>query len=104
MGEIATTTLALVFHELGTNSIKYGSLARADGKLEICAALDDQDLLIVWTERGGPAATFLKDRSGFGMKLIQQSLTSQLGGSAAFLWEPEGLTAVLRVSRSKIMS
>ena len=55
VGEAAATTLALVIHELATNSLKYGALSVACGTLDVsCTADDSEDLVVVWTERGGP--------------------------------------------------
>jgi two-component sensor histidine kinase len=54
VGESSSTTLALVIHELATNSAKYGSLSVASGTLDVsCNGRDDQ-VVIMWTERGGP--------------------------------------------------
>ena len=50
-GEGSITTMALVIHELATNSIKYGSLSRASGTLELTGTADDGEVTIV--DRGG---------------------------------------------------
>ena len=53
VGEATANTLALVLHELATNSLKYGALSSSTGTLEVsCTELDD-DIVMVWTERGG---------------------------------------------------
>ena len=53
VGEASSTTLALVIHELATNSAKYGALSIASGTLDVsCNANDDE--VGMWTERGGP--------------------------------------------------
>jgi two-component sensor histidine kinase len=52
--EGSITTLALVVHELATNSLKYGALSKASGTLELSGAADDNEVVIVWTEKGGP--------------------------------------------------
>ena len=54
VGENSATTLALVVHELATNSIKYGSLSVAAGAIHLSCANHNDDVVIVWTERGGP--------------------------------------------------
>ncbi len=104
IGGVAATTLALVFHELGTNSVKYGSLSQSEGKLDIVANLEERDVSILWKERGGPPAMPPAHCSGFGTKLIEKSLAFQLGGSSSFIWGREGLTANLRANRSMIMT
>ena len=54
-GEAAATTLALVVHELATNSFKYSSLSAASGTLDISCTSDDDDVVLIWIERGGPS-------------------------------------------------
>ena len=57
MGKKAATTLALVMQELATNSLKYGALSSETGTIDVsCPSLDDE-VVIVWTERGGPPVT-----------------------------------------------
>ena len=54
VGESSSTTLALVIHELATNSAKYGSLSVASGTLDVSCNGQDDEVVIMWTERGGP--------------------------------------------------
>lgn len=54
VGEGSSTSLSLVIHELATNSAKYGALSIASGLLDVTCAEDDGEVVIVWTERGGP--------------------------------------------------
>jgi len=82
VGEAAATALALVIHELATNSLKYGALSTEAGTLDVsCAPPDNEMMTIIWTERGGPPVTAPVGSRGFGSKLLARSLTSQLGGS-----------------------
>jgi two-component sensor histidine kinase len=102
VGERSGTTLALVIHELATNSAKHGSLSVASGTLDVSCNAHDDDVVIMWTERGGPpiyAPTMLE---GFGSKLIHRSMAAQLGGSIAFDWSEEGVVATLRMSKDRI--
>ncbi|HZX70914.1 MAG TPA: HWE histidine kinase domain-containing protein, partial [Rhodanobacter sp.] len=57
VGEEAATTLAFVVHELATNSLKYGALSAANGTLDVSCTTtpNDSEVVIVWTERGGPS-------------------------------------------------
>ena len=51
----AFATLALVVHEMMTNSAKYGALANSVGRVEIIWNIDDQSGLVIdWKESGGP--------------------------------------------------
>ena len=53
VGESAATTLALVVHELATNSLKHGALSQAAGLLDVSCNAQDAEVAVVWTERGG---------------------------------------------------
>lgn len=60
IAEAAATGLALVIHELATNSMKYGALSAADGMLDLSSDTDGDDIVLTWLERGGPAVTARK--------------------------------------------
>jgi two-component sensor histidine kinase len=88
----AFSTLALVFHELMTNSAKYGALSD-NGSVQVEWRLDDDgDLRIDWRERGGPAVQPPK-RQGFGTTIIQRSIPYDLGGHAEVRYVLTGLEA-----------
>ncbi len=78
-----TISLGMVFHELVTNAAKYGALSVSAGRISIDWELTrDQgggSLRIDWQERGGPSRKFPFHR-GFGSRLIEQSITKELGG------------------------
>jgi len=102
VGEAAATTLALVVHELATNSIKYGALSAADGTLDVSCSAHNGDLTLVWTERGGPPVAVPRGPAGFGSKLVAQSMAGQLGGSVAYDWPAAGMVATLRMSKARL--
>jgi two-component sensor histidine kinase len=102
VGEGSITTLALVVHELATNAVKYGALSRATGTLDISCTTDASHVVVVWTEKGGPPVQKAQGQPGFGSKLVNRSITDQLGGSIDFEWQPEGLIATLRMSRARL--
>src|SRR6185295_13814827 len=81
--------LALIVHELGTNSAKYGALASPEGHVSISWKLADNQLQLHWTERGGPPVK-APSRYGFGMTLIEQSAQAE-GGSANMIVEADGI-------------
>ena len=78
------TPLALVFHELATNSTKYGALKHADGILGVNISRDIDGLRIKWTEKA-PVQTGHSDaaESGFGSKLLDLAINQQLHGNYA---------------------
>jgi two-component sensor histidine kinase len=100
VGEAAITTVALVIHELATNSIKYGALSSASGSVDISCSVEDGSVNIVWRERGGPPLTVPRGQAGFGSNLIHKSITGQLGGSITFDWPTDGAIVTLRVSKA----
>ncbi len=88
----AFTTLALVFHELVTNSAKYGGLSDS-GRVAVSWRLsDDGDLHLDWRERGGPAVQ-APTRQGFGTTIIRRSIPYDLGGSARIAYLLAGVEA-----------
>ncbi|MDJ0389230.1 HWE histidine kinase domain-containing protein [Roseomonas sp. E05] len=89
----AVQPLAMVLHELATNAAKYGALSRPDGTLTLRWALDrNADLLVLdWLETGGPPLQGAPARSGFGSRIIEATLRSQLRGQMERRWEGSGL-------------
>ncbi|NPD68997.1 PAS domain-containing protein (plasmid) [Lichenicola cladoniae] len=100
VGEASATTLALVVHELATNSVKYGALSAASGTLDVSCTDEDSDLVMLWTERGGPPLDPCQRPKGFGSKLIARSISFQLGGSITYDWPPQGAVVTLRISKT----
>ncbi|MBR0800841.1 response regulator [Bradyrhizobium jicamae] len=80
---------ALMLHELGTNSVKYGALSRADGKVSIEWSVSGDGLQLDWRERGGPPIK-VPVRRGFGTTLIEQTVKGE-GGSARRSIEGDGI-------------
>ncbi len=93
---IALSTLALVIHELMTNSAKYGALCDRAGALEIGLSRDPVGQLVIdWLERGGPPVT-TPARRGFGSTIIERSIPFDLKGEAAVHYELSGLAGALQ--------
>ncbi|WP_343228023.1 HWE histidine kinase domain-containing protein [Stakelama flava] len=88
----AFSTLALVMHELMTNSAKYGALSDS-GSLTVELSIDQYgDCFIEWRERGGPAVQPPK-RQGFGTTIIERSIPYDLGGTADIRFPLTGMEA-----------
>lgn len=89
----AFATLALVAHELVTNSAKYGALKDTHGKVTLRWERDDVGrLVILWTERGGPPVQAPK-RRGFGSTVIERSIPYDLQGEAEIHYAVAGVEA-----------
>jgi two-component sensor histidine kinase len=105
VGEAAATGLALVIHELATNSMKYGALSVPTGTLDLSSAPDGADIVLTWLERGGPPISPPeKGSEGFGSKLVRRSVAGQLGGSIGYDWSQGGLIVTLRMRRDRLAS
>ena len=104
VGESAATALALVVHELATNSLKHGALSAASGTLDVSCTLQDKDAVILWVERGGPPVTAPTMPMGYGIKLVSRSMSGQFGGSIAFNWSKEGLITTLRMQKDRLLA
>lgn len=102
VGESAATALALVMHELATNSMKYGALSADSGILDVSGTGDDENVTIVWTERNGPKVEAPNGREGYGSKLVMRSVSGQLGGSISYDWSDEGVVVTLKVKADKL--
>lgn len=102
VGEKAATSLAMVVHELATNSLKYGALSSDQGTLDVSTQRSGGDLSLIWMERGGPPVEAPPEAEGFGSKLIRHSIYRQLGGAIDHEWLPGGLVATVRLNRDKL--
>ena len=89
----AFSVVALVIHELLTNSVKYGSLCDSRGQVRLTLGTTSEgDLAIAWRESGGPAVQAPK-RRGFGSLIVERSIPHELKGEAAIRFELGGLEA-----------
>lgn len=99
----AFTTLALVIHELVTNSAKYGALCDRTGSVTVeLESLEDGALRIRWTEQGGPTIQSPPIRRGFGTTIIERSIPYELKGKAEVRYEATGLCAEFMIPRHNI--
>jgi light-regulated signal transduction histidine kinase (bacteriophytochrome) len=89
----AFATLALVVHEMMTNSAKYGALADSSGLVEVVWKLDQgSSLVIEWKESGGPPVQ-PPSRRGFGTTIIERSVPFDLKGDAEIRFDLLGVQA-----------
>jgi two-component sensor histidine kinase len=68
----------------------------------VSCALPDCDVVLVWTERGGPPVTAPSDAGGFGSKLVRRSMTAQLGGSIERQWLEDGVVMTIHMSKERL--
>lgn len=102
IGEGPATSLALIIHELATNSLKYGALSLEEGTLDVSGATDGNEVTIVWTERGGPTVEPRNGSDGYGSDLVRRSISGQLGGAITYDWSNEGVIVTLRMKEDRL--
>ncbi|MGZ6011973.1 MAG: PAS domain-containing protein [Caulobacteraceae bacterium] len=91
--------LSMIFHELTTNSAKYGCLSTPQGRLRVeWRVVGDGLVLVEWTETGGPAVVAPPVRQGFGSTLIRSIASRRLGESVMQDWRPEGLCCAVTLA------
>jgi two-component sensor histidine kinase len=95
VGEKATNSLALIFHELATNAAKYGALSSDKGSIAVDWTTDGKDIRLSWKEAGGPV-TKAPIETGFGSRLIQSTVEG-VGGTIEYEWKPDGVRAQFRL-------
>jgi len=101
LGMRATNGLALVFHELATNAVKYGALAGDGGTVGIDWTIADGGLDIRWVERGGPPLAGPPATRGFGTELVRRT-TNGLRGTLDHDWNADGLRVRIRVPAASL--
>ncbi|MET7244883.1 sensor histidine kinase [Methylobacterium sp. EM32] len=85
--------LSMALHELATNAVKYGALSNDTGHVRF-----DWDIVggahgrlwLRWEEFNGPAIAS-SERQGFGSRLIQRTLATELAGKVEMDFRPTGL-------------
>jgi two-component sensor histidine kinase len=96
IGGNAITSMALVMHELATNAAKYGALSSPGGYVHIDWSVEEDKLLLIWKEHGGPSLDGPAEHAGFGSSLVRRLVTGQFGGELSYDWKPKGL--IIRLS------
>lgn len=87
--------LGLALHELCTNAVKHGALARKSGKVKVrWTVAEDGTLTLIWRESGAtvPAEP---SRKGFGRMLLEDLVPGALAGSAVLAFEEKGVVWTL---------
>lgn len=94
LGPDAIRNLALVFHELATNAVKYGALRGDGGRLEVQLTQDGVRRVVTWHElNANPVMP--PQGEGFGTRMIRASLAA-IGGSIEQDYRDEGIVCRIR--------
>ena len=85
--------LGMALHELATNAVKYGAWL-VDGTVNVDTSVHDGRLRLEWRESGGPSAKPPEHR-GFGSRLLEKGVASELSGSVTMDYAQTGLICVI---------
>jgi two-component sensor histidine kinase len=103
----AALSLSMALHELCTNAAKYGALSTPAGQVAVRWWLADADggrrFCLVWSESGGPPVK-APAHSGFGTRLIETALASELSGTARIDYAKAGVTVTLDADAAEVLS
>ena len=102
VGETTATTIAMVVHELATNSVKHGALSATAGTLDVTGRSEDGLVIVTWAETGGPPVADEPEMAGFGSQMIQRTIASRLAGSLTYDWQNTGLVAALTMRADRM--
>jgi two-component sensor histidine kinase len=98
----AAQLLALALHELTSNAVEHGVFGRAAGEVSVVWSVDGAGtggpchLTLVWKEKGGSEIAS-PTRRGFGMQVLDEMLTYELGARVTLAFEPDGLRCSVRI-------
>jgi PAS domain S-box-containing protein len=95
VSEHTAAGLALAFHELGTNALKYGALRNPRGRVVLTVAAettgDQARVAIDWKETGGEIVNAKSDRRGFGTRVIEAAVSAERDNTTQITFEATGL-------------
>ncbi|MFC1456232.1 PAS domain-containing protein [Microvirga arabica] len=90
----AAVPIGMAIHELTTNAAKHGALSTFGGQVEVRWRVEPGEerpiLHFAWTEHGGPRVS-APTRQGFGSRLLQRVLATQLQADVSMDFPEEGL-------------
>jgi light-regulated signal transduction histidine kinase (bacteriophytochrome)/CheY-like chemotaxis protein len=99
----AYSAVALIVHELVTNSSKYGALSDS-GRVQVTlGVVPGEGLRFKWRETGGPVVS-VPTRRGFGSVIIERVVPFDLQGTAIVSYLPAGLEAEFVIPERHIAS
>jgi PAS domain S-box-containing protein len=96
VGQRPSEVLALVFHELATNAMKYGALQRPEDRLYIEWRKADAMLNLSWREEVGQFHGSAP-KQGFGTTLVARLIEAEFGGRVERQVSSSGWTTQLNI-------
>jgi two-component sensor histidine kinase len=93
--------VTLAIHELSSNAVEHGVFGLAEGRVDVSWSLVEETashpgmLTLIWKESGGAGVT-APTRRGFGMQVLEEMLSYELGARVDLAFEPDGLRCMIR--------
>ncbi|MFC6790873.1 sensor histidine kinase [Methylobacterium komagatae] len=85
-----TNDYAMIFHELATNSAKYGALS-GGGAVRLDGSVSGDTLRLTWSEGSAAPDAVKAEGTGFGSRLLKQTIERSLRGSFQRTIDGDGL-------------
>ncbi len=101
----AALSLTMALSELATNAAKYGSFRSDTGTLSVRWNVEQGEagganmLKLQWQERGGPTVS-PPTRRGFGARLIERCIETDLRGTIDLVFDPSGVSCHMAIPLS----
>ncbi|WP_449411821.1 sensor histidine kinase [Methylobacterium komagatae] len=96
--------IGMAIHELTTNAAKYGALSNRTGRVTVAWDLEPGGpagtLRLTWRETGGPPVQPPR-RQGFGSRLLQRVLITQVQAEVTTDYAPDGFSLTMRAPLPK---
>jgi len=95
-----TLSLAIAFHELATNAVKYGAFSNEAGTIRIDWTVVEEEtgnrVIIRWLEQDGPKVTPPTGK-GFGSWVLERGITHELGGKVTLDYLTDGVACTIDI-------
>lgn len=96
VGRNGSASIALAMHELATNAVKHGALAKPEGRVRVTTRRDGPRYQIEWRETG--AVDPKPGVAGFGSTLMENAVGAHLEGALERDWTASGLIVRMNVA------
>ena len=90
VGSEYTNDYAMIFHELATNSAKYGALS-GSGAVRVEGSMTGDTIRLTWREGGADPGAVKGEGTGFGSRLLKQTIERSLRGRFSRTIDGDGL-------------
>ncbi len=95
-----TLSLAIAFHELATNAVKYGAFSNDAGTIRIDWTVVEEEsgnrVVIHWLECDGPKVTQPMGK-GFGSWVLERGIAHELGGKVTLEYLTDGVACTIDI-------